>query len=609
MPNEIKAQLEASRKELLNLDLRNPLINYRQRSQGLAITQERSVELFRILVRENKAMSFLPQSDQVSDWLEELTDEEMTERHTDLKLQTPYTDHELQARSLKTFRTAQSFLEEKGVNTLFIVLGMLKWYEADASQEARKAPLILIPVQLERATARDKFQLRYTGDEIGTNLSLTAKLKAEFRVELPPLPDLEDLDIPTYFAAIEKALTGLHRWEVERDSIALGFFSFTKFLMYRDLSEEAWGDGEVIYKHPMIKALFASGFRSPSSTLTDEDHLDRHLAPQSLQHVVDADSSQTLAIWSVHQGNSLVIQGPPGGGKSQTITNLIADALGTGKKVLFVAEKRAALEVVKRRLDKVGIGDACLELHGQDVNKKSLLTELRRTLEQGKPVLDSIETKVAMLSDRQTRLNNYCEAVNQPIGQSGVSPYLAFGELLAIQKKCAGEKLPSFNLPELTSWSAIEYSRKRGVIEEMQARLSPIGALRTHPFHGSGIKVLMPSDRERLDESCVNAWQATARLRSSAKKLAELLGLAEPQLRTEVGILCRAARRALEAPKLEGVHLRTGDWQARGDEIRKLLQAGARWAELHAAYDAMLIPEAWEQDLLETRQHLAEDCA
>src|SRR5207249_3052759 len=131
-------------------------------------------------------------------------------------------------------------------------------------------------------------------------------------------------------------------------------------------------------------------------------------------------------------------------------------------------------------------------------------------------------------------------------------------------------RLPQFNLPEMTSWSGGDYQRKRAVVAEMQSRLVAIGSLREHPFRGSRITVLMPSEQERLEELCLVAWQATVRLRARAKSLANLLGLAVPQVRRDAEILCRAARRALEAPRLEGVQLRTGDWQARRDEIRSL---------------------------------------
>src|SRR5262249_25450357 len=146
-------------------------------------------------------------------------------------------------------------------------------------------------------------------------------------------------------------------------TVALGFFSFGKFLMYLDLDQESWPAEARPGDHPILQALLGEGFHEPPAEVGDDEPIDPHLDPEDARQVLDADGSQVLALIDANRGRNLVIQGPPGTGKSQTIANLIAEALGRGRKVLFVAEKMAALEVVKRRLDGVGLGDACLELH------------------------------------------------------------------------------------------------------------------------------------------------------------------------------------------------------------------------------------------------------
>ena len=177
----------------------------------------------------------------------------------------------------------------------------------------------------------------------------------------------------------------------------------------------------------MVSALLDAGFDEPAPQISSDDNLDQILAPQEVHHVVDADSSQVLALLDVNQGRNLVVQGPPGTGKSQTITNMIAEALGAGRTVLFVSEKMAALEVVKRRLDAIGLGDACLELHSNKTAKKAVLDELARTLDLGRPLLADIEADFDELARLRDRLNAYCDAVNTPVGESGVSPYRAQG--------------------------------------------------------------------------------------------------------------------------------------------------------------------------------------
>ncbi len=605
----IAEKLNKARQELLDLGLRNPLLNYHtQKARGLDIVREQPVSIFRILVREGKTMSFLPTKEKNEEGLfdqpDELSEEDKYANYNDLRLQTPYDSSRLHSRLLTTYLTSRTFIEEQGVNALYLAVGMLGWYEADGSQEKRRAPLVLIPVELERANTAERFHLNYTGDEIGVNLSLAAKLKSEFGIEMPPFPDSDDLDLPTYFATIETAIESQPRWSVEHEAITLNLFSFAKFLMFRDLDEAIWSEDNKPSNHLLIKALLQDGFSERPLSITEEDHLDKQVESLGLNQVVDADSSQMLAMLAVSQHHNLIIQGPPGTGKSQTITNLIAEAIGQGQRVLFVAEKLAALEVVKRRLDKIGLGDACLELHSHNTNKKALLGELARTLNLGKPILKSIEGEISLLAQSQQKLNDYCEAVNSAIGSSGITPHDAYGEMLNIRRVYPEVKLPPFNLPEMSLWKRGEYQRKRAIVAEMQHRLTAIGFLKDHPFRGSNIKFLMPSEQERLEELCLVAWQSTARLRDRAKGLANLLGLQIPQVRKDIEILCRAARRAMDAPGLQGIQLRTGDWQMRRDEIRTLITAGLRLSALHARFDIILIPEAWEQDLLELRQHL-----
>jgi hypothetical protein len=555
----IASVIETSREELLDLGLRNPLLNYRpSRARGVEVVDELPAEVFRVLVRERKAMSFKAAPEETRNdseealWLAQPGDEDTQEgpaaRHVDTQLQTNLTSARLQSRLIKTERDARTFIEEQGVNILYLALGMLHWYESQTSQEQRRAPLILVPVALDRSNVRERFRLRYTDEELGDNLSLMSKLKLEFGVDFPGMPPQEDLDLGGYFGAIEQSVSGLPRWSVDRDAMVLGFFSFGKLLMYRDLDWENWPKGGGPSDHP-------------------------------------------------------VIQGPPGTGKSQTITNLIAEAVGHGKTVLFVAEKMAALEVVKRRLDGVGLGDACLELHSRKTNKRSVLQELDRTMRLGQPMLEQTEDNLRTLTDMRDRLNAYSEAMNAPIGKSDFTPYRAIGELVRLGPEATS--LPRLDFDAMRDWTGTDFRRRQGLVEELQAKLSQMGVPSENPFYGSTRTVLVPTEETRIRNTLLAARDATRALRESAAELAAVLGLSPPETRSDTEVLCRAARRATEAPRLEGVRLRSGEWQARRDELRRLVRAGQGYAEVRGRFDEVLIPEAWEQDLLETRQHLA----
>lgn len=435
--SRIRSELEKSRAELLDLGLRNTLLNFRRlKTKGVEVLDELPGEVFRLLVRQERTLSFLAapeelvegeqrrvREDLLIEWLEahQVPDEGdggdgPAERHQDTKLQTPYTGARLERLLLNTYYTARSTIEEQGVNTLYLALGMLRWFESAASEEERSAPLILVPVSLDRASARSRFRIRYTGEELGDNLSLQAKLRAEFRVELPALPPAEDLEPERYFEQVAEAVREQDRWHVDRQAIHLGFFWFTKLLMYEDLDPARWPGEEALDQHPVMSDLLGDGFADHPSPFPDGVLLDEKIDPADLHQIRNADSSQTLAILDVQAGRNLVVQGPPGTGKSQTISNLIAESMARGRRVLFVAEKMAALDVVKRRLDEDGLGGACLELHSHRTNKRSLLEELRRTLRLGKPSFHGIEDLESLTAYRD-RLNAYAAAVNTPMGE------------------------------------------------------------------------------------------------------------------------------------------------------------------------------------------------
>lgn len=626
----IRDQLEAARHELLDLGLRNPLLNYRTlKARGLDVADEIPSEVYRILVEEGRPMSFLPVPEKHvpggdgGPFPEDLFDDEAytgdlsellaqpeedgvdrASRHTDTRLQTPYTSQKLQSRLLSTFYAARTFVEEQGINVLYLALGMLEWYDDASSDKKRRAPLLLIPVELTRQDVRARFRLVHTGEDVGGNLSLQAKLKASFGITIP-LPDTErELDVGAYFDAVAEAVEDQPRWRVDRAAVVLGFFLFGKLLMYNDLDVAAWPEGASPADHPVVGALLGEGFPPATNRLGDEEHLDRHLHPDEVHQVVDADGSQTLALLDVKRGNHLVIQGPPGTGKSQTITNLIAEAVGQGKSVLFVAEKMAALEVVKRRLDHVHLGDACLELHSHKTNKKDLLAELQRTLQLGRPQSQALGMDLDVLLDARDQLNAYAEAVNTPVGESGVRPHDAYGRLLKQRERWDEVAPPSLSDPSMDAWAGADYLRRRARVEMMQALLRKMGVPCEHPFWGSGRTSFLPTEQPAIEAAARAAAAATEQLARRTWELAAFLGL-EANRPGDAAVLCRAARRALTAPDLRGVRVDAREWHARKADIAELLRVGHRHAELRARYEGVLIPEAWTQDVLEVRQHLA----
>ncbi|WP_026462143.1 DUF3320 domain-containing protein [Adhaeribacter aquaticus] len=609
--NLIAAKLEAARRELLDLSLRNPLLNYRPlKSRGIEVVNEIPAEIFRILVKEGKPMSFLPiDSKTALDLIEQAEGKEdnfvLTPAQTDNKLQTKETIVKLQARLLDTYHSARLYVEEQGVSILYLVLGTLTWYEGDNREEGRQAPLILVPVELQRTTAREQFQVRYTGGEIESNLSLIARLKADFGIAIPELPEPEEIDVVQYFDEVWRQVVGRKGWIINSRSVALGFFSFGRFMMYNDLHEATWPVTAKPVDHKILKALLTDeGFQEPHSAIPDEAHLDDFVVPAENWQVVDADSTQTLAILDVNQGRNLVIQGPPGTGKSQTITNLIAEAIGRGKTVLFVAEKMAALEVVKRRLDKTGLGDACLELHSHKTNKKDLLQELKRTLDLGKPQVKDLESEMNLLTQLRSRLNAYAEAVNTPVAQSDLTVYAVYGLLLKQREQYAQIQLPRLALPSLLAWSRDDFKRREALIEEVQARLKQIGQPNKLLFWGSQRRTLLPPDIDKITGVIKDARQKAEAFAEAAINLAGIMHFPAPVNKTGAEELILIVRRLLQSPNYKGVEIKSGLWQEKQKELGQLITAGKTIKQIQQQYADQLIPEAWEQDVQEIRQNL-----
>ncbi len=606
----ILSKLESARKELLDLGLRNSLLNYRLPSaRGLHIVEEKSASLFNILVRQSRAMTFLGRTQKEGATLGETDfaepDESAREEsYADTRLQTNDTETVLAKRLLNTYYAAKTSIEEQGVNILYLALGMLHWYETDNSAEERLAPLLLIPVLLERSSARERFRVKWTQEEIGENRSLQAKMKEEFGILIPGIPEIEDFDPDKYYDEVEESVSQLSRWKVERDRVELGFFSFGKFLIYNDLDNSKWPGEKKPVEHDLLLHLFEDGFQEGSPTAGEDAFIDTETPAHELFQVIDADSSQVLAMLEARAGKNLVIQGPPGTGKSQTITNLIADAIGQGKKVLFVAEKLAALEVVKRRLDATGLGEACLELHSHKANKKDLSQELMRILELGKPHLQQLQQEVALLEPTRNELNDYAHAINTPIAASGLTAHAVIGHLLQLAGPVAQASLPKFPPEQFAGWNQEHMIRAEAFSDRMQARLKVIGTPRELLFWGCKLTVLLPAGQQALVELLQQCLHTITTLQRSGEETALYFTMHTPLDRRQAQQLVMMADLASRHPDLAGMNIRSEAWLLNQQDVQELLDTGRRLSELHAQYAAVLLPEAWEQHVLEIRQNL-----
>ena len=631
MPN-VTTQLEKVRKELLYLGLRNPLLNYRPlKARGVEVDDELPTELYRLLVVEQKGMVFQEREAQIGEgggstaaWLGRevghINDEKgddgaqpiLPARYTDLCLQTRYDSAELQKRLHKTFYTAQAYIEEQGINILYLALGMLRWRERETAEVTRLAPLVLVPIEIYRAHANDRYHIRYNGTDIGTNLSLEAKLRLEFGLSLPAVPEEEGFDLRGYFANVAEAVAGQPEWEVDETAVTLGFFSFNKFLMYNDLDPAQWPEGEKPDEHVVLQALLTErGFREPAAVVDEDELIDPHVNLKESHLVVEADSSQLRAILDVNHGRNLVIQGPPGTGKSQTITNLIAEAVGKGKTVLFVSEKMAALNVVKRKLDQVGLGGAALALHSHTTTKRTFAEEMGRTLSLGRPYEDGSFPEIDTLIQTRAHLNSYSSAMNEVIGASHVTPFFGYGRLIELDERLRPtgdwtQLLSQHFTPAIYStaaqWDAADYERRRDAMQQGQALVSRIGSPSQHPFSLSRATEPVAADEIR---TLVGAWQRALQTKVQAlTAVAGAMGLPAPESLAQGEKVADIGRRAISAPNLYAIEAHSPDWYGQHEALHTAFDLGTRLASLRHQYDHLLIPEAWEQNLFALRAPL-----
>ena len=380
-------------------------------------------------------------------------------------LHTYYSEEETQQVLKNIYRHARTTREETGANPLYLAIGLLRWYEKKNSPKARYAPLLLLPVDL--VYKRGRYYVRKRDEEISLNITLIEYIRQTYGIRIKgidPLPhDEHGVDVPLVFAQVRDALREQSKWDVEEECV-LGTFSFNKYLMWHDIHNHR----EQLISHPVVSSLVSGSLQwQPQPLQTNLAEEDKHLAPGSIALPVPVDSSQLSAVLEAGRGSSFILYGPPGTGKSQTITNLIANALYQGRRVLFVAEKMAALSVVQKRLEKIGLGPFCLELHSNKVTKKHVLEQLDKALHAAKirepEEYDAVAQK---LYERRTLLIQYLESLHEDREGSKFSLYECIsryesydvepltvslneklahldGELLTIYEELLGSKLPA----------------------------------------------------------------------------------------------------------------------------------------------------------------------
>ncbi len=597
---------EEARRRLVETGTRNRLIHVnRSNTRGpiLNLINERTEDVYATL-SAHKTMRFLARgtdktadSKEMSLALPDPVESMDPSRFTDDFLETPLGPDGLQKKLLSIAQEARTAEEEQGVNILYLALGFLTWYEDKTSKVPRVAPLILLPVDLVRNERTSTFDIRMRDEDLISNLPLSIRLRDDFGIQLPELDVEEEWTPSSYFDLVAEATAHRPSWSIDRDGMQLGFFSFSKLLMFQDLSPDSWPHGS-LKNHALTRGLLFEGFEGAKISEDLDKHLDEALPPAKLFHVVDADASQAIAIEEVRSGRNLVIQGPPGTGKSQTICNIIATAVREGKTVLFVAEKMAALSVVYDRLVKVGMRDVCLELHSKSANRKAVLEELSRTLDAAQAI-PRMPGEPEQLTAVRDRLNNIAEALHQPIGNSGET---GIG-VLARQARYLGMGYtpPKFASDKLLTMTRIDEEDLCRLIDEYGKHVALLGSPDTNPLRALKRLDLQPTDLARAAALLDQAIAALDSLRGALEGCAAALGIERTLKVSDTQTILDLLHTIATLPSTSTSAARACMGATDRARLSEALEAGKLWKEAANAAQSRFLEQALDAPVFDLR--------
>lgn len=528
-----RSRVDVWRAKLLDLTLRNKLINFKTTSkQAIPLFSHQPDDIENRLaqgktLKLKSLIDLLPEQDprsltqQARATQAHLSEHLSAQALSNQELLANLTGDDLDKRLTDIFRQARTAQEEGGANTLFLVFGMLQWSDSKESSRSMLAPIVMVPVTLERQSVNSTFSLKRHDDDTVVNPTLLQLLEHQFDLHIPRISQTSELpqdefgvDIAAIWASFRSAVVDLTGFEVI-PSVWLGVFSFTKYLMWKDLTDRLAD----ILQSPLVRHLMQKD-EQPEQTLAqgefiEEARLDEKCQPQDLFVPADCDSSQLAAVNAAAHGLSFVLEGPPGTGKSQTITNIIADALARDKTVLFVSEKIAALNVVHERLKKLGLAPFLLELHSSKATKSEVLAQFERALKSGSQHRVAEWNQEAQRLQRLRQgLNDYVDALHRRHG-NGLTVFAATSRLIHSK---AYPACP-FAWPSPDLHNAEQLDQLRDLSKQMAAIGDLVPAINREHLHTLGITDWSRHAQHQLEQQCELMQQTIAAFEQACSTL------------------------------------------------------------------------------------------
>lgn len=525
-----RTRLDQWTEKLLDLTLNNRLLNFKDSQKNYIPVLAPSIGKVEDIMAAGKALQFLPGSGQSKGGAARnqslLTDEALKlSLESDLasmRLRSGLDDDSHFKKIYSISDEAKKAIEETGSNKLYLAVGVLNWRSQKKPGAVIRAPILLVPIEIKRKSALDTYTIRKLDEETVINSSLIEMLKSDFGMEVPglsPLPeDDSGVDVAKVLGIFRYAVRDMKDWEV-KEELWVGLYSFAKYLLWKDLtsrSEQLKGNRVVKHLIDNSKQTFPA-----SGDIMEPAALDYTFKPSEVMVTRSADSSQLSAVMAAAAGHDFVLEGPPGTGKSQTITNIIAQCLYSGKRVLFVAEKRAALEVVHKRLKEDGLAGFCLELHSNKIETGKVFAQFEETAKLSilkQP--SSWQYQADSLKTLRDKLNDYVVSLHKQ-SPNGMSAYDCVAYIIPRKKLLASDIKFEASVLEMSKQTLEEV---RAEFANLQHAHELVGTPQKHPLTmceqddwGINPEAEFFPLIDRLCEAAKRAQAATERLGASAQ--------------------------------------------------------------------------------------------
>lgn len=602
LPETPAGRLERWQRKLLDLSARNPLLNHKSTKTSLCLIcpepgllEDKLAEGARISIQSVPRPTIQSQDEELH---RRRTGEVITEEYARDALEkrqvlVDLPEEELTRRAVDIYRKAQTALQEGGANTLYLALGFLLWKRDEKDERSFRAPLILLPVTLERKSVRSGIRMLAHDDEPRFNTTLLEMLRKDFQIDIRgmdgELPtDHSGIDVSGVWNRVRRAVKDAPGFEVVED-VVLGHFSFAKYLMWKDLVDRT----DALRKNAIVKHLIDTPREPYPSDIAfvDAIHVDRDFKPSDLLTPLPADASQMAAIATADRGKDFIIIGPPGTGKSQTISNLIAHMLGKGKTVLFVSEKTAALEVVYRRLKAIGLGQFCLELHSNKARKADVLDHLRNAWERHQSIkAEAWDREAGRLRILRDQLNRVVDRLHIP-RRNGMTAHYAIGV------KVRDEDLASrvnFSWPSADYHDEARLVEMREAVERLRIQVAVIGDVSKSPFQVVTVGDWSPQWEARVVQQAGRLSAAASTTDRSCGLLLEAIGIVvQDRSMARIEAIADLAKVLMESYHKQTAYALESDGSNRIEALEEAVQRLKAYAEAQAALSCAYDPMAW----------------